>query len=58
LSLSNQLDYHIRKNKSYSASTVIKSATERILLWEAEEDLMCSPFAVQNGDASFFPSKK
>ena len=41
-----QVGYHVRNNKNCQASTIIKFATDGVLLREAEEDLMLSRYSV------------
>ncbi|OHT15188.1 putative ATP-dependent RNA helicase rha-2 [Tritrichomonas foetus] len=41
-----KVGYHIRNNKFYTESTVIKFCTDGVLLREAEEDLLLSKYSV------------
>ena len=41
-----QVGYHVRNNKNCQASTIVKFATDGVLLREAEEDLMLSRYSV------------
>jgi ATP-dependent RNA helicase DHX37/DHR1 len=46
LTFGQQVGYHIRNNRFFASSTVIKFATDGILLREAEEDLLFSQYSV------------